>query len=90
MARTRSISCLWREIFLCRDKRKYNVGMARKTLYDIIDEFEVSPAQAFSRILYYFDGKVYDTTYCNYGHTLKYYINDYLFKSLPIRKAGGV
>lgn len=62
--------------------------MARKSLYDIIDEFEVSPAQAFSRILHFFDGKAYETIYCNCGQTLKDYINEYLFKSLPIRKAG--
>lgn len=69
-------------------KKKYNIDMARKSLFDIIDEFEVSPARAFSRILYFFDGKTYTTTYSNYGHTLKYYINNYLFGSLPIRKAG--
>lgn len=62
--------------------------MTRKSLYDIIDEYEISPTKAFSRICYYFDGITYSTNYTNCSHNLKYYINKHLFKDLPIRRAG--
>lgn len=65
--------------------------MARKTLYDIIDEYEISPTTAFSRIRYYYDHAEYCADPSGYfTETLKDYIEYKIFKNLPIRKAGQI
>ena len=65
--------------------------MARKTLYDIIDEYEISPTTAFSRVRHYYDDAEYYTDSSGYfTETLKAYIENHIFENLPIRKAGQI
>ena len=65
--------------------------MARKNLYEIINNYALDSTTAFSRIRYYFDEARYYTDQNEYFDiNLREYIEKYIFDRLPIRKAGQI
>lgn len=64
--------------------------MARKTLYDIISENELSPNKAFSRLLYYYGRDTIIEDDWGYKQTFKDLIEQYAFEVLPIRTTGQI
>ena len=62
--------------------------MARKTLYNIVNEHELDSETAFARITYYFESDICSDDTWGHVTTLKQLIEEDIFKYLPIRRAG--
>ncbi|MBR2695478.1 hypothetical protein IKE86_01010 [Candidatus Saccharibacteria bacterium] len=64
--------------------------MARKTLYDIIEENELKPTVAFARLRYYYERDIIIEDDWGYQQSFKKLVELYAFEILPIRNAGQI